>query len=167
MGSRKVFFKYLSLVFFTFSVYTNILMRYKMVLIIKHCYNMACSALFLQRAQYTVQCANIMHSRTPSFVITPPFLINSINRYLLKNIPGNKIRRILVKWFCLSTFDLNNFKHPWLSPCTWRNKIMFMQPPIRRFKNDFGPVHVRSQYSYLCCDCDVMELNGIVALLLM
>ena len=34
-------------------------------------YNMVCSALFLQRALYTVHCTNIMHSRTPSFVITP------------------------------------------------------------------------------------------------
>ena len=34
-------------------------------------YNMVCSALFLQRALYTVHCTNIMHSRKPSFVITP------------------------------------------------------------------------------------------------
>ena len=33
--------------------------------------NMVCSALFLQRALYTVHCTNIMHSRKPSFVITP------------------------------------------------------------------------------------------------
>ena len=34
-------------------------------------YNMVCSALFLQRALYTVHCTNIMHSRKLSFVITP------------------------------------------------------------------------------------------------
>ena len=34
-------------------------------------YNMVCSVLFLQRALYTVHCTNIMHSRKPSFVITP------------------------------------------------------------------------------------------------
>ena len=34
-------------------------------------YNMVCTALFLQRALYTVHCTNIMHSTTPSFVITP------------------------------------------------------------------------------------------------
>ena len=38
--------------------------------IIAH-YNMVCSALFLQRALYTVHCTNIMHYRKPSFVITP------------------------------------------------------------------------------------------------
>ena len=41
-------------------------------------YNMVCSALFLQRAFY-----NIMHSRKPSFVITPPFLVNTVNRYFM------------------------------------------------------------------------------------
>ena len=86
---------------------------------------MACSALFLQRALYTVQCANIMDSRKPSFVITAPFLINNINRYLFLNIRGNEVRHILLKRFYLTTFDINNFKHPWFSPCTWRNKIMF------------------------------------------
>ena len=34
-------------------------------------YNMVCSALFLQRALYTVHCTNIMRSRKPSFVIIP------------------------------------------------------------------------------------------------
>ena len=34
-------------------------------------YNMVCSALFPQRALYTVHCTDIMHSRKPSFVITP------------------------------------------------------------------------------------------------
>ena len=34
-------------------------------------YNMVCSALFLQRALYTVHCTDIMHSRKPSLVITP------------------------------------------------------------------------------------------------
>ena len=34
-------------------------------------YNMVRSALYLQRALYTVHCTNIMHSRKPSFVITP------------------------------------------------------------------------------------------------
>ena len=46
-------------------------------------YNMVCSALFLQRALYTVHCTNIMHSRKPSFVITPPVLINTVNRYFV------------------------------------------------------------------------------------
>ena len=87
MGSRKA----ISIIFIyvAFPLHfacISILMRHKMVLIINHCYNMACSALFFQRALYTVQCANIMHSRKPSFVITPPFLINSINRYLKKYI---------------------------------------------------------------------------------
>ena len=36
-------------------------------------YNMVCSALFLQRALYTVHSTNNTHSRKPSFVITPPF----------------------------------------------------------------------------------------------
>ena len=30
-----------------------------------------------------------------------------------------------MKLFYITTFDINNFKHPWFSPCTWRNKIMF------------------------------------------
>ena len=34
-------------------------------------YNMVGSALFLQRALYTVHCTNTMHSRKPSFAITP------------------------------------------------------------------------------------------------
>ena len=46
-------------------------------------YNMVCSALFLQRALYTVHCTNIMHSRKPSFVITPAVLINTVNRYFV------------------------------------------------------------------------------------
>ena len=46
-------------------------------------YNMVCSALLLQRALYTVHCTNIMHSRMPSFVITPPFLVNTVNRYFV------------------------------------------------------------------------------------
>ena len=46
-------------------------------------YNMVFRALFLQRALYTVHCRNIMHSRKPSFVITPPFLVNALNRYFV------------------------------------------------------------------------------------
>ena len=46
-------------------------------------YNMVCSALFLQRALYTVHCTNIMHSTKPSFVITPPFLVDTVNRYFV------------------------------------------------------------------------------------
>ena len=42
-------------------------------------YNMVCSALSRQPA-YTVHCTNTMHSRKPSFVINPPFLVNTINR---------------------------------------------------------------------------------------
>ena len=38
-------------------------------------YNMVGSALFRQRALYTVHCTNTMHSRKPSFAITPPFLV--------------------------------------------------------------------------------------------
>ena len=46
-------------------------------------YNMVGSALFLQRALYTVHCTNTMHSRKPSFAITPPFLVNTVNRYFV------------------------------------------------------------------------------------
>ena len=45
-------------------------------------YNMLCSALLLQRALYTVHCTN-MHSRKPSFVITLPFFVNTVNRYFV------------------------------------------------------------------------------------
>ena len=47
------------------------------------CNDLDCSALFLQRALHTVHCTNIMHSRKPSFVINPPFLVNTVNCYSL------------------------------------------------------------------------------------
>ena len=37
---------------------------------------------------------------------------------------------------------------------------------IRRFQNDFGPIHVRAQWDSLFCYCDFIELNGIVTSLL-
>ena len=85
---------------------------------------MVCSALFLQCALYKVHCANIMHFRKPSFVITPAVLVNTVTRYFF-NILDNNIRHILPKQFHLITFDINLVKHPWFSPCTWRNYVMF------------------------------------------
>ena len=43
---------------------------HKWYAIIKY-YNMVGSALFPQRALYTVHCTNTMHSRKPPFAITP------------------------------------------------------------------------------------------------
>ena len=65
-------------------------------------HNMVGSALFFQRALYTVHCANIMHSRKPSFVVTPAALINIVNLHFF-NIRGNKIRHILLKELHLIT----------------------------------------------------------------
>ena len=69
-------------------------------------YNMVCSALCLQRALYTVHCTNIMHSRKPSFVITPA-VFSEHCKSLFCNIRGNEIRHILLKKNHLITLDIN------------------------------------------------------------
>ena len=64
-------------------------------------YNMVGSALSLQRALYSVHCTNTMHSRMPSFAITPTVLVSTVNRYFC-NIRSNKIRHIsLIKFIWL------------------------------------------------------------------
>ena len=73
------------------------------------------SALFLQRALYTVYRANILHSRKPSFIISPPFLVNTVNRYLLI-YAAIKYAAFLLKQFHLIAFDINTVKHPWFIP---------------------------------------------------
>ena len=80
-------------------------------------YNMVGSALFLQRALYTVHCTNTMHSRKPSFAITPA-VYSQHCKSLFCNICGNEIRHILLKQFHLITLDINTIKHPCISPCT-------------------------------------------------
>ena len=68
------------------------------IMLLNSCYNMVGSALFLQRALYTVHCTNTMHSRKPSFAITPPFLENTVNRYF--------VTYAAMKY---ATFSWNNF----------------------------------------------------------
>ena len=51
---------------------------------------------------------NMRQSREPSFVITPPCLVNIVNRYF--NTGGNKIRKILVGEFvCTGELVLDGF----------------------------------------------------------
>ena len=80
-------------------------------------YNMVGSALFLQRALYTVHCTNTMHSRKLSFAITPA-VVSQHCKSLFCDICGNEIRHILLKQFHLITLDINTIKHPCISPCT-------------------------------------------------
>ena len=87
-------------------------------------YNMVGSALFLQRALYTVHCTNTMHSRKPSFSITPA-VFSQHCKSLFCNICGNEIRHTLLKQFHLITLDINTIQHPCISPCTLRNRDMF------------------------------------------
>ena len=105
-------------------------------------YTMVSSALFLQRALHTMRGTNIMHSRKPSFVITPAFFIKH-NTLLFCNIRGNEIRHILLKQFHLITPAINTIKHPHTSPCTYRNRDMFENRSVD-FKFRFVPVHMRS-----------------------
>ena len=74
--------------------------------LVREYYNMVCSALCLQRALYTVHCTNIMHSRKPSFVITPA-VFSEHCKSLFCNIRGNEIRHILLKKNHLITLDIN------------------------------------------------------------
>ena len=62
-------------------IYTRFSLR-RVLWLVGIVYNMVCSELFFQRALYTVHCTNIMHSRKPSLMITPPFLINTVDRFL-------------------------------------------------------------------------------------
>ena len=85
-------------------------------------YNMVCSALCLQRALYTMHCTNIMHSREPSFVITPA-VFSEHCKSLFCNIRGNGIRHILLK---KKSSDYPWYKHYLcISPCTQRNRDLF------------------------------------------
>ena len=85
---------------------------------------MVCRAFFLQRALCTVYCANIMHSRKPSLVISPA--VFSLHcKSLFFNIHGNYICHIWLKKNNLIIFYISTVKYSWFSPCTWRNKVMF------------------------------------------
>ena len=79
-------------------------------------YNMGFSALFLQRALYTVHCTNIMHPRKPSFVITPAVVSFYCKLLFLLYICGNEMRKILLKQINRTSVHINTIKHPWLGP---------------------------------------------------
>ena len=103
--------------------------------------------MFLQCALYTVHCAIIMHSREPSFVITPAILGNTVNPYFSIYAA---IKFATSHWNISSDYrDINTVKNSWFRPCTGWNRVV--RAPIRRLKNDFDSIQARSQWGSLRC----------------
>ena len=98
-------------------------------------YNMVCSALFFQRALYTVHCANKMRPRKPSFVITTPFLVNTANRFLY----------MAIKYATFTETILSD--HLWYKHCqvSMINKVMFHRRSVdfKRFRSHSHVLAVR------------------------
>ena len=111
----------------------------------KH-YKMVCSALFLQRALYTVHCTStcMQLARESLYVITPDIFFNTVNRYFL--IYAVK-RHILLKQLHLITLDTNIVEHQCLRLCIEKNSNVWAL--IRRFENDFVPINARSYWGSL------------------
>ena len=51
-------------------------------------------------------------------VNTPPFLVEIVGRFFVN---GYKILSDLTEKIILISLDIITVKHPWQSPCTWRN----------------------------------------------
>ena len=62
---------------------------------------------------------NIMHYGEPSFVISPPFVVESVNHYLLFTLKYNL--QVLVKPFQLMLLDVNTYIYAW-----WRSVMSAM-----------------------------------------
>ena len=79
-----------------------------------------------------------MQSRELSFLITPPFLVNTVNLDFLAYVKI-KMRQILSKQLHLITLVFNNVKYPWRNPNTRRNMTMFESRSIY-FKTISNPL---------------------------